>query len=246
MTPAPWSSPLRPPCLSHDSVHIWRVDLCAPADRMDALRQTLSTDERARAERFVSPRDRASFTVSHGALRAILGGYVESDPSAVTFHGDDRGKPVLVAPPGAPDVRFNMSHSGGLALVAVALGREVGIDVEFMRGDLAGMDIAERFFSAGEVADLRTLSGDARTAGFFACWTRKEAYLKARGLGLLAPLDRFRVSLLPGAPCALLATDFDPADIARWTLVELAPGRDYAAALAVEGEGHAVACFDWA
>ena len=122
----------------------------------------------------------------------------------------------------------------------------MGVDVELMRGDLAGIEIAERFFSPGEVADLRTLSGEALVAAFFACWTRKEAYLKGRGLGLLAPLDRFRVSLLPGAPCALLANEFDPDDLSRWSLVELSPGSGYACALAVEGQGCAVERFDWA
>jgi 4'-phosphopantetheinyl transferase len=132
-----------------------------------------------------------------------------------------------------------------LALYALTRGRALGVDVEYVRDDLAGQEIAERFFSRQEVRALSALPADARTRAFFNCWTRKEAYIKARGEGLSLPLDQFDVSLTPGEPAALLGTRPDPQEAARWLLRELAPARGYVAALAVEGRGWRLRQWRW-
>ncbi len=128
--------------------------------------------------------------------------------------------------PGESDgdaIRFNVSHSHGVALYAVTRGRKVGIDLERIRFDLAVAEIAERFFSRREVATLRTLPTEMQRQAFFRCWTRKEAYIKARGEGLSLPLDQFDVSLAPGEPAAVLSTPRDPSEASRWSLQELFP-----------------------
>ncbi|HEV7217131.1 MAG TPA: 4'-phosphopantetheinyl transferase superfamily protein, partial [Chloroflexota bacterium] len=132
-------------------------------------------------------------------------------------------------------LRFNLSHTDGLALLAVTRERELGIDVERVRKGIAREGIAERFFTTTEVADLRALPADSQDDAFFACWTRKEAYVKARGEGLSIPLDQFAVSLLPGEPAALLHVALDPDEVKRWSLHDLDAGPGYRAALLVEG-----------
>ncbi len=138
-----------------------------------------------------------------------------------------------------------MSHSHGVALYAVTRDREVGIDLEFIRRDLEVEQIAERFFSRRETATLRALPTALREYAFFLCWTRKEAYIKARGEGLSLPLDQFDVSLIPGEPAALLSTQPDSDEALRWSLQELTLASGYVAALAVEGRGWSLSCWQW-
>jgi 4'-phosphopantetheinyl transferase len=230
-----WPDAPESPTLAEGEVHVWRVCLRRDEAALRELLETLSPDERERGDRFHFRRDREHFIAARGALRAILGWYVGAAPGLLRFSYDGYGKPSLSGATGGDTLRFNLSHSNGLALYAVTRGREVGIDLEFVREDFAGFDIAERFFSAREVSALRALPPAARASAFFDCWTRKEAYIKARGEGLSHPLHAFTVSLTPGEPAALLHTDDDPQEAARWSLVELHPGEGYRAALAVEG-----------
>ncbi len=145
------------------------------------------------------------------------------------------GKPLLADETGASGLRFNLTHSHGLALLAVTRGREIGVDVERIRDNLEGEKLAERFFSPREVAALRSLPPELRREAFFHCWTRKEAYIKAVGKGLSLPLDQFDVTLHPGEPAALLATRHDSEEAQRWSMRSLAPGEGYVGALARRG-----------
>jgi 4'-phosphopantetheinyl transferase len=206
---------------------------------------TLAADERARAERFYFQRDRERFVVARAALRAILGGYLNSTPESLSFCYGSRGKPALAADCSQDAIRFNVSHSGDVALYAVTRAREVGVDVELIRPELNAERLAERFFSPREIDTLRTLPADLRRHAFFLAWTRKEAYVKATGDGLSLPLNQFAVSLIPGEPAALLSAEGDPREALRWSLRELTPGPGYVAALAVEGHGWSLACWDW-
>jgi 4'-phosphopantetheinyl transferase len=156
-----------------------------------------------------------------------------------------RGKPALATQYSATGVRFNISRSSGLVLCVVARGREVGVDLEQIRPAIAREGIPERFFSPREVAALRALPVDAQPEAFFSCWTRKEAYVKARGEGLALHLDSFDVSLVPGEPAALLRTAGDAREASRWSLHALAPGRGYVAALALEGWPRRLTCWQW-
>ena len=240
-----WNPPPTDLVLTTAEVHVWQASLQPPVWRAHALEQILAPVERERADRYVRSEDRTRFIVGRGVLRTILGSYIGLDPDQLRFCYNPFGKPALAAAAGGEAIRFNVSHADGLALIAVTGSREVGVDLERIRPDFGTEEIAERFFSRREVAALRALPAARRVKAFFACWTRKEAYLKARGEGLSLPLDRFDVSLGPDQPAALLAVHDDPAEAMRWSLRELVPGPDHMAALAVEGHAWHLRCWQW-
>lgn len=240
MSPDSETWPTPPPhlTLESDEVHVWLAKLDQPEEILRGALSSLSPDERQRAERFRFRKDRDHFIIARGTLRAILARYLQLEPRALRFDYSRYGKPALAqgthVSPRVP-LHFNLSHSHELALFAFALNREVGLDLEFIRDDFAGEEIAGRFFSRREVEMLCALPSHLRGVGFFNCWTRKEAYIKAIGEGLSMPLDQFDVSLAPGEPAALLRTLRDESEASRWSLKELKPGAGYAAAIAVEG-----------
>jgi 4'-phosphopantetheinyl transferase len=240
----PWRSAPETLLLRRNEVHVWRAALDVPESDVRRLGSTLAGDERQRAERFVFQRDRTHFVVARGLLRVLLGRYLEHDPQRLRFVYGTYGKPELATVSGGTDLRFNVSHSHGLALYAVTRQRDIGVDVEGIRPEVAQETIAEHFFSPREVAVLRALPATLQATAFFACWTRKEAYIKARGDGLSLPLDQFVVSLAPGESAALLYTGWDPQEAARWALQNLAPGPGYMAAVAVAGHDWQLTCWE--
>lgn len=177
--------------------------------------------------------------IARGYLRLLLGRYLQTDPKQLQFSYGAWGKPALTP---ESRLRFNMSHSHGVALYAVTEGREIGVDVEHVRADFASDDIARRHFSPFEVAALCEGPDEDRVAGFFRCWTRKEAYIKATGRGLSQPLDGFDVTLGREEKVALLRTDDGTHE--RWELVDIAVGPEYAGALAVEKPVYKVRYFN--
>ncbi len=235
-------SPPRPVATSAE-VHVWRSSLSLPIARVRAFERTLAPDERARAHRFVHEKDRDRFIVSRGVLREILGRYLGRDPRLLRFDYNPFGKPMLSADGGLPALSFNVSHADEIALCAVTRGRETGVDIERIRPDVGVEDVAARCLSKYEIGTLRGLPASCRLEAFFACWTRKEAYLKAKGGGLSLPLDGFDVSLAPEHPAALLGVHGDAAEANRWSLRALFPGQGYVAALAVEGHGWHLRCW---
>jgi 4'-phosphopantetheinyl transferase len=226
-------------------LQLWRVELDRPPATTELLAECLSPEERGRAERFVRQTDRRQFIVSHAAVRSILGKCLDVAPERVEMTIRPGGKPELTPAAGAPPLRYSLSHSEGLAMVALTLGREVGIDVERVRPSLDVANIVERYFAPGERAAWRALPECQRLAAFFRCWTRKEAYLKARGVGLSSGLDRFEVSLAPDEPARLLRGS-EPSDSgAQWCVYDVSPGGEYIAACVVEGEAESVSVADW-
>jgi 4'-phosphopantetheinyl transferase len=222
-------------------IHVWRVDLEQSEDVVQQFRSTLESDEIHRADRFHFEKDRRAFTVSRGFLRHVLSRYLATKPEALRFAYGPYGKPALNGEHTNSSLKFNMSHSRGVGLVAVTETKELGVDVEYIRADFASEDIARRFFSPHEVAAFNALSNELRVAAFFRCWTRKEAYIKAIGRGLSQPLEGFDVTLAPDAPPALLRADED--DASRWSLSDIDVGNDYAAALVVEGQISEIRCW---
>jgi len=241
----PWRAPPETLVLGDDEIHVWRATLDQTPSQIQGFLHNLAADEQAKAERFYFERDREHFIAARGVLRAILGGYLNRAPESLSFCYSSHGKPALAGESDGEPIRFNVSHSYGVALYAITRGREVGIDLERIRFDLAVAEIAERFFSRREVAMLRTLPTEAQRQAFFRCWTRKEAYIKARGEGLSLPLDQFDVSLAPGEPAAVLGTQRDPSEASRWSLQELTPAPGYAATLTVEGHGWHLTRWQW-
>jgi 4'-phosphopantetheinyl transferase len=214
-------------------VHIWGVSLVQSDESIASFRAILSPEELARADRFKFERHRRRFIVSQGYLRRILGYYLNHPPSRLKFGRTERGKPFLINPE-ANGLIFNVSHSHELAVYAVMQDHEIGVDVEHLRPMPDAEQIATRFFSASEQTTLLALPPEQRERAFFACWTRKEAFIKAIGEGLYYPLDQFSVSLAPEEPVCLRHVDTHPQEAASWTLHAFSPASDYVAAFAVK------------
>ena len=236
----PASAPRRRPMPRE--VDVWSVPLERLADRINTLQSVLSPDERERADRFYFERDRRRFVGVRAVLRVLLGAYLQVDARDLTFSYGPQGKPALTGR-FRDGLSFNVSHSHELALLAVGPGIDIGVDVEAVRPMNDIDDIAARFFSPREADQLRSLPASVRTEAFFACWTRKEAYLKALGSGLARPLDGFDVTFAPGEP-ATLAVHGDHGETARWCVEALSPADGYAAALVTEG-GATTRCWRW-
>jgi 4'-phosphopantetheinyl transferase len=233
-TPSPWRPETIPTTLPDSTGGVWRVPLDPPAAVIERAAGLLSQEEQEQAARFRFPGGRRRFTAAHAALRLVLERLVGLPARELRLRCSPYGKPDLDLPPGAPDVRFNLSHSGEVALVAAALGRTVGVDVERIRTKFAGEAVARRFFSPAEVDALLLLPDAQRVQGFFNCWTRKEAYVKAHGQGISLGLSTFEVSLAPGAPPALTACHTNPSETGRWAVFDLPVGAGYAGALFIE------------
>ena len=214
------------PVLAGDDVHVWLVTTSAVESERRQLMAALSADERARTERFFFDRDRVSYAVSRSVLRHLLGGYLGIDARDIQFECGIRGKPRL----DHGRLAFNLSHSGDLALIAISRRGDIGVDVEAHRPIPEMESLARQNFSPREVSRLQSLPAAVRTAAFFACWSRKEAYVKAVGDGLAYPLDSFDVTFAPGERARLDVPGDD-----RWTLVAMAVPAGYAAALVTEG-----------
>jgi 4'-phosphopantetheinyl transferase len=235
-----WSSHPAILALLDDEVHIWRADLHCAEPALRHFEQTLAADEKVRADRFYFPRDRNNFISARGILRALLGRYLNYSPALLEFAYGAHGKPSLPATNVGASVQFNVSHSHGLALLAFSRHRHLGVDLERIRPEIAAEEIAERYFSVQELAELLALAPEMRAEGFFRCWTRKEAYVKARGEGLQIPLKSFHVSLTPAQPARLVSLDSN-----RWSLHSLRPNPQSVGAIVAEGQDSRVLCFDW-
>lgn len=241
----PWQAPPEDLRLGEQEVHVWRVSLDVPAGVLASLQEVLAADEIARVQRFVFERDRVCSCVAHALLRILLGRYARVAPTQVHFTANEYGKPALARPELVPALHFNISHSANLVLYAFAWQRHLGVDVEYMRADIDYEGLAEYCFSPLEQETLKGLAPARKHEAFYNCWTRKEAYIKARGMGLSLPLALFDVSLLPGEAAALLQSREDPQEVQRWSMRNLVPGAGYAGALAVEGADWQMRCWQW-
>lgn len=239
-----------PPCcrevrFAESDVHLWRVSLDRPESELPRWMSLLSDDERRRAERYRIAAPRRQFITARSALRRILAMGLGVSPMEIGFEYGPHGKPLLREPTFARDVQFNVSHSGELALIAVARRRRLGVDLERIRSELRFLPLAQRFFSPREVQELQRVSAEQQREAFFHCWTRKESYIKAEERGLSLPLDRFDVSLQPEAPACLLQCLDDPHAAARWSMVALDPAPGYVGALIAEGADWTLHRWEW-
>lgn len=233
------------PTIKPGQVDVWRIPLENAHLDPEVLFENISSNEQARAQRFRFPIHRQRFIHAHAGLRNILSRYLGLPAERLDFNHNAYGKPELSLEDGGDWLSFNLSHSHSLALVAVSVKRALGVDIEQIRVDLADEKIAQRFFSAREIVDFQSLPEDQRSQAFFACWTRKEAFIKAQGQGLSMPLDAFDVSLLPGEPARIIQTRPDPAQALQWNLYSLCPGAGYIGALVVEGIAEQINCWHW-
>ena len=221
-----------PPALDGDAIHVWTIAL---DDTQTGSLDTLSADEVARANRFRIETDRRRFVTSHTALRSILAAYLHEPPASLVFERGPWGKPEL-DPRHSTTLRFNLSHSHDLALVAVTRQHEVGVDVERLRPvrDLPGL--VARVLSASERVAFDRLSADLQLPAFFRCWTLKEACVKAAGEGIHRPFDRIDVGVTTSESCAAIRVVDEQESSRTWELFPLAPGGGYVAAVGVRTE----------
>jgi 4'-phosphopantetheinyl transferase len=229
--------------LGDAEVHVWHAATDAFADPvlLQGYSALLSAEERARQERFVFERDRHQFLVAHGVLRTLLSRYATITPSQWRFTANRYGRPAIAGPPAAQELQFSLSHTTGLVAIALARDAEVGVDAEDLERRAVDPGVARSYFSPEEVAELESVPPPLRARRFLEYWTLKEAYVKARGLGLSLPLDEFSI-LLPkeGPPALRLARSSDD-DASSWQLAQLAPSPRHLVAVAVRTRGRDVA-----
>jgi 4'-phosphopantetheinyl transferase len=233
----PWNLAGRSARLAPEEVHVWRSHIDSSLEESSTMELTLSEDEARRAGRFRGQQKQWEFILGRGLLRLLLGSYIGCDPKDLQFTAGPYGKPGLAAGFTSIPIQFNVSHSSGAVLHAFALGRRVGVDIEKVRTDFSGLDVARRFFDHQETCFLSSKPEAQQPAFFFGAWTRKEALLKARGEGLAGHLDRTGIPFPFDRKNALLGLRESGGASADWFLTELDAGLDFAAALAVEGNG---------
>lgn len=228
--------------LSEDEVHIWRASLDLDEYFQSSFLKVLSPDENYRAQKFRFAKDNRNFIAARGILRSLLGKYLKISPAEISFQYSKFGKPGIAD---NNSLQFNISHSQNIALFAFTKKFPVGVDVELVNHDIEVKDIATKFFSANEIMNLLALPEQEQTLGFFNCWTRKEAFIKAVGEGLSFPLDKFEVSLELGKPANLLATHWEPEAVSKWSMYSISPGANFVGSLAIEGLVEKVNFWNW-
>ena len=240
-----WADPPASAALPAGEIHLWRAALAQTDEVAQRLVRVLSDDEQRRAHGFHSERDRRAFCVGRGVLRMLLGRYLGIAPTRVKFEYGRWGKPRLAGTLGKSGLRFNAAHSDGLFLCAFTLEQEIGIDLERVVPVPEMLQIAEVAFSPAEHAALCALPAKARTQAFFDCWTRREAWLKARGAGMAGPRD-------PSAEQPVMGERRGDAGLLsqggaedRWSVHAFTPAPQYVAALAVEGPLGPIQAWQW-
>jgi 4'-phosphopantetheinyl transferase len=223
---------LHVPALEEAGIHLWHANPLGQSSLLPYFSALLSADENGRRTRFHFAGDQQDFAFARGMLRSLLGAYLEIDPSAVGFEYSEHGKPALAGLHRKAELQFNLSHTQGAVLLAICRQRAIGVDIEREREDFSVQEIANRFFSLAERQALMSLPEVELRPAFFRCWTRKEAFLKARGHGLSFPLESFDVSIGDGEREIRLTTRPDPAEAEHWQILPAPAPEGYAAAVA--------------
>ena len=237
LEPVIWLAPAANAELGNNEVHLWKADLNQNSDIVRRMWLLLNEEEQNRAKRYVFEQDRIQFTLYRGILRQLLGRYLRRSAEDIEFAVGPKGKPTVR---GNSEFRFSLSHSDGLVLYALSMNRELGVDLEREGAEFSGLDIVENWFSTREKAEFLALPSNLQKLAFYVGWTRKEAYLKARGEGLHMKLEDFDVSMNPGQPAVLRSEDS-----ARWELRSFCPAPDFVAALVVERAKCELCYWEW-
>jgi 4'-phosphopantetheinyl transferase len=210
-------------------IHVWTLRTAASRNVIAEFEGILAPDEKRRAAQFRLGRPRESYILTRAILRYLLGSYLGQRPASIQLEYRANGKPALVPDAG---IRFNVTHSGDMAALALTNCCDIGIDLEQLRPLPEFDQIAASFFCSEEIAEINLPSGEERERAFFNCWTRKEAYVKASGVGLSRPLKSFRVTVKASTPVRLVFLDDEINASRSWTLHDLQLGSDYASAIA--------------
>lgn len=237
-----WKYPPERQPLQRNEVHIWKAKLDVSISLEKKLWHILSADEKNRANKFRFQSDRLHYIAARGILRSILSNYLKIKPSEVSFQYGSQGKPALNP---NHNLKFNISHAGGLALFAMTMNHEIGIDLERIKEEIEIDLIANRFFAPGEIKRLFSLPKKDQPQAFFQCWTRKEAFIKAKGDGLSFPLDQFEVSFGASEQGRLIKTAWGENEVANWHLTTFDPEEVFTGALAVYGKVDSIRYYLW-
>lgn len=230
--------------LALDTVDVWRLRLDIAEAEMTSYFSLLPHDEQQRAQRFTFPAKRREFIVTRGELRRIVGQILDVDPKQITFAYTDKDKPYLTSKYQNHAITFNISHSHDMALIAITLDLDIGVDIEKIREEVKFEKLAQHYFSQNEYEALQKLPKQQLPRAFYACWTRKEAFVKALGKGIAFGLAQFSVSVDPLDATPSLITHWDKNVMANWSLVNIDVEQDYQAALAVAGTGLTIRYWD--
>ncbi len=231
------------PALGPASIHLWYAQPLERRSLFADLSALLSPEEDDRRTQLRFEGNRQDFVFARGMLRTLLAAYLETDPRGLRFQYSEHGKPSLAGSDAENELQFNLSHTQGAVLLAICRRRAIGVDIERVREDFSVQEIAERFFSLAERQALMRLPEAERRPAFFRCWTRKEAFLKARGHGLSFPLDRFDVSIGADETEVRLTTRPDPMEAQDWQILQAPAPEGYAAAVALASSPSALN--DW-
>lgn len=237
-----WSSPPSTLQLNTDQIHVWMVDV--PSNKVNevAFFSLLSKDEKERANRFRFEKDRLIYVTAKAILRKLIGQYLNIDPTNIIFQYYKKGKPYINS---KEDLKFNVSHSGDKVLIGFSLQHEMGVDIEYNKRKVKLKEVAKRFFSQTEYEKMVQLPKSQWRTAFFNCWTRKEAFIKAKGGGLSIPLDQFEVTLIPNEKPALQIIRWDQEDVPNWDLQTFDYETDYTGATIVHQPGLEYKWFKW-
>lgn len=216
--------------IPENEIHIYRLSINIPSERIYNFEKLLSADELKRANRFRFEKDKNHFITGRGLLRIILSRYLDESPAGINFSYHEKGKPYLKD----NSLKFNLAHSGGKAVYALTMNNELGIDLEIMKELPDALDIASRFFSESEVSEFKNVSVENVKTAFFNCWTRKEAFIKAIGEGLSYPLADFSVTLKPGDEPKFLWIKNDPDEVNKWSLININAHDNFISSLAIK------------
>jgi 4'-phosphopantetheinyl transferase len=222
--------------ISKREIQVWRVET-TPFDNWNGFQRVLSVDERTRAERLRFEQDQLRFVIRRGILRFLVASYVDASPDEIRFHYGPQGKPKLDGGPSTSDFHFNITYSGDRILYAFSIGRRVGIDIEQVRQIPELEHIAERHYSSLELASVYKPHRSRRLQNFFEVWTRKEAVIKALGVGLALPLNSFSVEPVGGLEGYGYQVIGDVENSTRWRVLPLDAGRNFVASICVEETG---------
>lgn len=219
--------------LENHSVHLWCANLNISTKKQEEYWNYLSQEEQARSQRFRFEKHKNHFIAARGILRILIGRYLKTNPSDIYFEFGEFGKPFLSK---HKNLQFNISHSEDYALFGFTLNNSIGVDIEYTLKEIDFNAIAPRFFAPNEVEKLFALPSFKQVEGFYSCWTRKEAFIKAIGNGLSLPLDQFEVTLEPEEETRLVAINWNPDEVAEWNLSSCIINKNYICALALKGK----------
>jgi len=224
---------------------IWLILIPEVIHRSHYYEQFMVNEEKEKADHFVFLKDKLRYVITHGILRLLLSDYLNLPAGQIVLKNNSYGKPYLSIEDNPNPLYFNLSHSNSGVVLAFSKYRDLGIDLEYIKKDIPFLDIAKHFFSQSEYQELLSTPENARHQVFYQGWTRKEAFIKAKGRGLSIPLNSFDVSISQGKWPSLLRSSEDPNDLVRWKFYDLITWPDYSSTLCIEGEQNQINYHHW-